>query len=44
MSQEEGGARAVLLATSDRYAVQGGLVPVPEGLGVVEKSGGYLTG
>jgi len=42
-SQEEAGARAVFLATSDRYAVQGGgLVPVPEGLGVVKKSGGGI--
>ncbi|MCJ1384399.1 hypothetical protein MMC17_007515 [Xylographa soralifera] len=43
MRQEEAGARAVFLATSDRYAVQGGgLVPVPEGLGVVKKSGGGI--
>ncbi|KAH6898060.1 hypothetical protein B0T10DRAFT_395437 [Thelonectria olida] len=42
MSQEEAGARAVFLATSDRYAVQSGLVPVPEGLQVAEKSGGGI--
>ncbi|KAJ7678446.1 hypothetical protein B0H14DRAFT_3121346 [Mycena olivaceomarginata] len=36
--------RGVFLATSDRYAVQGhgGLVPVPEGLGGVNKSGGGI--
>jgi len=41
-SQDEAGKRGVFLATSDRYAVQGhsGLVPVPEGLGGVNKSGG----
>ena len=42
MSQEESGERAVFLTTSDRYAVQEGLVPVPEGLGVAEKSGGGI--
>ncbi|TAQ89947.1 hypothetical protein B7494_g1732 [Chlorociboria aeruginascens] len=42
-SQEEAGARAVFLATSDRYAVEGGgLVPAPEGLGVIKKSGGGI--
>ena len=42
MSQEESGERAVFLATSDRYSVHGGLVPVPEGLRVVDKSGGGI--
>lgn len=43
MSQEDAGAGFVFLATSDRYAVQGGgLVPVPEELGVVKKSGGGI--
>ncbi|KAJ7349718.1 hypothetical protein DFH08DRAFT_996999 [Mycena albidolilacea] len=43
-SQDEGGTRGVFLATNDRYAVQGhgGLVPVPEGLGGVNKSGGGI--
>jgi NAD(P)-dependent dehydrogenase (short-subunit alcohol dehydrogenase family) len=45
-SQDEGGKRGVFLATSDRYAVQGhgGLVPVPEGLGGVNKWGGDFFG
>ncbi len=43
MSREEAGARAVFLATSDRYAVRGGgLVPVPEGLEVARKSEGGI--
>lgn len=41
-SQDEAGARGVFLATSDRYAVQGGLVSVPGGLGGVNKSGGGI--
>ncbi|KAL6246653.1 hypothetical protein RBB50_005960 [Rhinocladiella similis] len=42
-SQDEFGARAVFLATNDRYAVQGGgLVPVPEGISIAEKSGGGI--
>ncbi|RSM02082.1 hypothetical protein CEP52_008228 [Fusarium oligoseptatum] len=40
MSQDEGGARALFLATNDRYSVKGGLVPIPEGLGTAEKTGG----
>ncbi|KAJ7735533.1 hypothetical protein DFH07DRAFT_987260 [Mycena maculata] len=41
-SQDEGGTRGAFLATSDRYAVHGhgGLVPMPGGLGGVNKSGG----
>lgn len=42
MSVEEAGARGVFLATSDRYSVQGGLVPLPEGLEVAKKSGGGI--
>jgi len=43
MDQEEAGERALFLATSDRYAVEkGGLVPVPEGLGVAKISGGGI--
>ncbi|KAF4635675.1 hypothetical protein G7Y89_g2408 [Cudoniella acicularis] len=44
MSQEEGGARALFLATSDRYTVPGGggLVPKPDGLEVAKKSGGGI--
>ncbi|KAK7428173.1 hypothetical protein QQZ08_005239 [Neonectria magnoliae] len=42
MAQEEAGARALFLATSDRYAVNGGLLPVPEGLEVAKKSGGGI--
>ncbi|KAJ7799233.1 hypothetical protein B0H14DRAFT_3114086 [Mycena olivaceomarginata] len=38
-SQDEAGARGVFLATSDRYAVQSGLVLVPGGPGGVNKSG-----
>lgn len=41
MSQEEAGARALFLATNDRYAVQrGALLPVPEGLEVAKSSAG----
>jgi NAD(P)-dependent dehydrogenase (short-subunit alcohol dehydrogenase family) len=45
-SQEEAGARGLFLATSDRYAVQGGLVPVPQGLTAGKPSGGgiFLVG
>lgn len=42
MAQDESGARAVFLATSDRYSVRGGLVPVLEGLGIAEKSVGGI--
>ncbi|RYP43197.1 hypothetical protein DL770_011779 [Monosporascus sp. CRB-9-2] len=42
MSQDESGARGLFLASSDRYAVQGGGVPVPEGLPVAKKSGGGI--
>jgi NAD(P)-dependent dehydrogenase (short-subunit alcohol dehydrogenase family) len=43
MSVDEAGARALFLATNDRYAVQGGgLVPVPEGLSEAKKSGGGI--
>ncbi|GKT56547.1 hypothetical protein ColTof4_08909 [Colletotrichum tofieldiae] len=44
MSVEEAGARGLFLATSDRYATKGGegLVPVPEGLDAVKKSGGGI--
>jgi len=41
-SQEEAGARGAFLATSDRYAVQGGLVSVPEGLEILGKSDGGI--
>ena len=46
MSQDEGGARAVFLTTSDRYSVQGGLIPVPDGLEPVKRSTGgvFLVG
>ncbi|KAJ5952319.1 uncharacterized protein N7479_010732 [Penicillium vulpinum] len=46
MSQDEAGQRAVFNSTNDRYAVQPGLVPVPEGLEVVPKSAGgiFLVG
>ncbi|KAF4472959.1 short-chain dehydrogenase reductase [Fusarium albosuccineum] len=42
MSQDEGGARALFFATSDRYSVHGGLVLAPEGLGEVKKTGGGI--
>ncbi|GKT44617.1 oxidoreductase andH [Colletotrichum spaethianum] len=44
MSVEEAGVRGLFLATSDRYAIQGGegLVPVPEGLEVAKKSDGGI--
>ncbi|KAF4333345.1 short-chain dehydrogenase reductase [Fusarium beomiforme] len=42
MSQEEAGARALFLATSDRYSVHGSLVPVPESLENPKKSGGGI--
>jgi hypothetical protein len=42
MSVEEAGAHALFLATSDLYAVQGGLVPMPDGLEMLEKSGGGI--
>ncbi|KAK0735100.1 hypothetical protein B0T26DRAFT_816629 [Lasiosphaeria miniovina] len=45
-SQADAGVRALFLATSDRYAVQPGLVPVPAGLGAAKRSGGgiFLVG
>ncbi|KAH6657821.1 hypothetical protein BKA67DRAFT_656063 [Truncatella angustata] len=42
MSQDEGGARALFVATSDRYAVQAGLVPVPAGLIAAKKTDGGI--
>ncbi|KAK6074799.1 short-chain dehydrogenase reductase [Seiridium cupressi] len=42
MSQEESGARALFLATSDRYTVQKGLVAVPEGVEMAEKTRGGI--
>ena len=42
ISQEDAGARALFLATNDRYSVQDGLVPVPKGLDLVKKSGGEI--
>lgn len=46
MTQDEAGQRAVFNSTSDRYAVQAGFVPVPEGLNVLQKSAGgiFLVG
>jgi len=41
-SQEEAGERAVFLATNDRFAVQGGLVPMQEGLEAARRSGGGI--
>jgi hypothetical protein len=41
-SADEAGQRALFLATNDRYAVHGGLVPVPIGLSVAKKSGGGI--
>ncbi|KAF8207765.1 hypothetical protein K438DRAFT_2074769 [Mycena galopus ATCC 62051] len=41
-NQDEAGVRGVFIGTSDRYAVHGGLVPVPDGLGGVNKSGGGI--
>lgn len=44
-SKEDAGAIGIFLATSDRYSVHGaggGLVPVPEGLKAVKKSGGGI--
>ncbi|TVY51617.1 Oxidoreductase andH [Lachnellula cervina] len=42
MSQVESGERAVFLATSDRYAVQGGFVPMEKGLETAKRSGGGI--
>lgn len=42
MTQDEAGQRAVFHSTNDRYAVWGGLAPVPESLEVLEKSGGGI--
>ncbi|KAF9769013.1 hypothetical protein IL306_013627 [Fusarium sp. DS 682] len=42
MSQEEAGARALFLATNDRYSVYGSLVPVPESLEKTKRSGGGI--
>jgi NAD(P)-dependent dehydrogenase (short-subunit alcohol dehydrogenase family) len=42
MSADESGVRGLFYATSDRYAVKSGLVPVPEGLEVVKTSGGGI--
>ena len=46
MSQDEGGARVVFLATSDRYFVRGGLLSSSNELQPVKKSGGgvFLIG
>ncbi|KAK3629722.1 hypothetical protein LTR56_017118 [Elasticomyces elasticus] len=46
ISQDEGGQRALFLSTSDRFAVQPGLVPIPDGLEVLPRSGGgmFLVG
>ncbi|KAF5020167.1 hypothetical protein F66182_7807 [Fusarium sp. NRRL 66182] len=41
-SPEDAGARALFLATNDRYSVHGSLVPTPEGLETPEKSGGGI--
>jgi hypothetical protein len=43
MIQEEAGEHAVFLATSDRYAVRGGLVPVPAGLNRNVSGEGHLS-
>jgi hypothetical protein len=42
MRQEEVGARAVFMATSDSYAVQAGLIPLPERFGFAKKSSGEI--
>lgn len=43
ISQAEAGARALFLATSDRYGVRGGgLVPAPQGLRAAQRSGGGI--
>ncbi|TVY93321.1 Oxidoreductase [Lachnellula willkommii] len=46
MSPEESGERAVFLATSAQYAIQGGVVPIQEGLEAAKRSGGgvFLVG
>ncbi|KAK0729566.1 hypothetical protein B0H67DRAFT_524549 [Lasiosphaeris hirsuta] len=46
MTQDEAGQRAVFNATNDRYAVQAGLGPVPQGLEVLGRSAGgvFLIG
>jgi NAD(P)-dependent dehydrogenase (short-subunit alcohol dehydrogenase family) len=41
-SPDEAGQRAVFNSTNDRYAVRAGLVPVPEGLEVLQRSGGGI--
>ncbi|KAK7419214.1 hypothetical protein QQZ08_010926 [Neonectria magnoliae] len=42
ISSDEAGESGLFLATSDRYAVQGGLVPAPEGVGAANKTGGGI--
>ncbi|UPL03525.1 hypothetical protein LCI18_014459 [Fusarium solani-melongenae] len=42
MSQDESGARALFVATNDRYSVQGGLVSIPEGFEAAKKTGGGI--
>lgn len=42
MSVDESGARCLFYATSGLYAVRDGLVPAPEGVAAVEKSGGGI--
>lgn len=42
MPVDESGARGLFYATSDRYAVKNGLVPVPEGLEAAKTSGGGI--
>ncbi|PNP49289.1 hypothetical protein THARTR1_09957 [Trichoderma harzianum] len=46
MDQDEAGQRAVFYCTNDRYAGTSGLVPVPDGLEVLEKTPGgvFLIG
>lgn len=43
MDQDEAGKRVVFMATNDRYSVlEGGFVPVPDGLEVAKKSDGGI--
>lgn len=40
--EDEAGAICLFIATNDRYAVQAGLVPIPEGVSSAKRSGGGI--
>lgn len=40
--EDEAGAICLFISTNDRYAIDGGLVPIPEGLSTAKRSGGGI--